>query len=207
MSLDNTEAVPKTVYERCLISMSERRPKIHAGWRKIFDEMLVSLKMVQCKKRDSVRLKFQLISENEFEIECFYLDPVLNGILRKAKAKSRVTCSRCGARGKPLRLNGEGRFFCTSCAGLTKFKDEMTLILEAFEKSENSAQSRVWTEQELGTFLPYVFTTSEWANFECDICAKSVKFLTSSTLKSRLPRIKNLLHELDVECSSEGSIQ
>jgi hypothetical protein len=109
--------------------------------------------------------------------------------------------------GKPLRVNAEGRIFCTSCAGLTKFKDEMRLILEVFEKSETSAQSRVWSEQELGTFLPYVFAASEWASVECEICAKSVKFLTSSTLKSRLPRIKNLLHELDVESSSEGSIQ
>lgn len=199
MSLDNTEAVPKTVYDRCLISLAEKRPKIHCGWRKIFDEMLVSLKMVQCKKREWVRFKFQILGENEFEIECPYLDPVLEGIVRKAKAKSRVTCSRCGARGKPLRLNGEGRILCTNCAGLTKFKDEMSLILDAFEKSETSAQSRLWTEQELGTFLPYVFTTSEWANFECEICAKSVKLLTSSTLKSQLPRIKNLLHELDVQ--------
>lgn len=199
MSLNNTETVPKTVYERCLISMSERRPKIHAGWRKIFDEMLVSLKMVQCKKRDWVRFKFQLLSENEFEIECPYRDSVFNGIVRKAKAKSLVTCSRCGVQGKPLRVNGEGRILCNGCLGLTKFKDEMNVILQAFEKSENSAQSRVWTEQELGTFLPYVFTTSEWAKFECEICAKSVKFLTSSTLKSRLPRIKNLLQELDVQ--------
>jgi hypothetical protein len=110
-----------------------------------------------------------------------------------------VTCSRCGVQGKPLRVNGEGRILCNGCLGLTKFNDEMNVILQAFEKSENSAQSRVWTEQELGTFLPYVFTTSEWAKFECEICAKSVKFLTSSTLKSRLPRIKNLLQELDVQ--------
>lgn len=199
MSLDNAETVPRTVYERCLISMSEKRPKIHAGWRKIFDEMLVSLTMVKCKKREWVRFKFQILGENEFEIECPYLDPVLNGIVRKAKAKSLLTCSRCGAQGKPLRVNGEGRILCTSCAGLTKFQDEMKLILDAFEKSETSAQSKVWTEQELGTFLPYVFAPDEWACLECEICAKSVKFITSSALKSRLPRIKNLLHELDVQ--------
>jgi hypothetical protein len=76
MSLNNTETVPGTVYERCLISMSERRPKIHAGWRKIFDEMLVSLRMVQCKKREWVRFKFQALGENEFEIECPYRDSV-----------------------------------------------------------------------------------------------------------------------------------
>jgi hypothetical protein len=179
--------------------MSEKRPKIHAGWRKIFDEMLVSMKMVQCEKREWVRFKFQILGENEFEIECPYLDSVLNGIVRKAKAKSLVTCSRCGAQGKPLRVNVEGRILCNGCLGLTKFKDEMRLILEAFEKSETSSQSRVWSEQELGTFLPYVFTASEWASFECEICAKSVKFLTSSTLKSRLSRIKNLLQELDVQ--------
>lgn len=98
-----------------------------------------------------------------------------------------------------MRVNGEGRILCTSCAGLTKFQDEMRLILDAFEKSETSAQSKVWTEQELGTFFPYVFAPDEWASFECEICAKSVKLLTSSTLKGRLPRIKNLLRELDVK--------
>ncbi len=187
----------KSSYEKSLDSLAEKREEIHDGWRKIYDEMLASMKMVQCRRRNRLRIKFQIFSENEFEFENLYQDPVLQGIVRKAKAKSLVTCFQCGEQGKPYKINEQESILCTGCMGLMKFRDEIGIILEVIGKTEGAVDSRVWTEQELGSYLPYVFTSSDWTSIECQKCSQSVKIILPSIMKNRIPKLKNLLRKLD----------
>ncbi len=92
--------------------------QIPIGWQRLYSDLRFTLAVISTKKRCTVEIAGAWEEDGLLQVQSDTTDPVVQGVLRKARVRAMNTCTECGKPGK-LRELDEWRqaTLCGSCAG------------------------------------------------------------------------------------------
>lgn len=91
---------------------------IPMGWQRLYSELRFTLAVISTPKRCTIEIAGAWEEDGLLQVQSDTTDPVVQGVLRKARVRAMSTCMECGKPGK-LRELDEWRqaTLCGSCAG------------------------------------------------------------------------------------------
>lgn len=97
--------------------LEARSDGVPRGWSGHYKKLLNDLRSVACSRGSQlIRGKpEEVISIDPFTATTGQMGPVLDGVIRKARARCSCTCQDCGRRGKHRQLGFERKVLCPAC--------------------------------------------------------------------------------------------
>lgn len=91
---------------------------IPMGWQRLYSELRFTLAAISSPERCTIEISGAWEEDGLLQVQSETTDPVVQGVLRKARVRAMHTCMECGKPGK-LRELDEWRqaTLCGSCAG------------------------------------------------------------------------------------------
>lgn len=91
---------------------------IPMGWQRLYSELRFTLAAISTARRCMIEIAGAWEEDGLLQVQSETTDPVVQGVLRKARVRAMHTCMECGKPGKPRELD-EWRqaTLCGSCAG------------------------------------------------------------------------------------------
>lgn len=125
------QAPPPRTFEEHIAALADQRDYVEPGWQRIFDETLVKLKAVRCKKRTDVELSEIAFGQGEMVIAAHGdgADRVVHGILSRLRQASGSTCSSCGTRYGAIYRRNCFTTLCDRCYTHTHLEQTLDDIL------------------------------------------------------------------------------
>jgi hypothetical protein len=92
--------------------------QIPMGWQRLYSDLRFTLAAVAAAKRCTIEIAGAWEEDGLLQVQSGTTDPVVQGVLRKARVRAMHTCMECGKPGKQRELD-EWRqaTLCGSCAG------------------------------------------------------------------------------------------
>jgi hypothetical protein len=115
--------------QRSLNALNRRVDWIPFGWQKLYVDLRLSLLGIDCQKRDGIEIEGAYEEDGLLYVDSSAPDPVVHGVLRKARAKAATTCMVCGRAGKGRDFDWDRLTLCGRCAGLTGLHFEVKRLL------------------------------------------------------------------------------
>ena len=110
-----------------IAQLASSREQIPAGWHGIFDHALLSLRAVDCPKRNGIEISEIAFGCGSLHIEVYYAptDKVVRGILNCLCKRSSCTCEVCGRGYGAVYRNSSHKTLCASCHVQTDLATEL----------------------------------------------------------------------------------
>lgn len=91
---------------------------IPMGWQRLYSDLRFTLAAISSPGRCTIEISGAWEEDGLLQVQSETTDPVVQGVLRKARVRAMNTCMECGKPGKPRELD-EWRqaTLCGSCAG------------------------------------------------------------------------------------------
>lgn len=102
---------------------------IPMGWQRLYLELRCALVSVNTASVRSVWIHEPEVVDGGLLLDVDGGDRVVRGMVRKAWARSRCTCMRCGRPGKPRCISGYVKTLCARCAALETLSVELDRCL------------------------------------------------------------------------------
>lgn len=125
------QAPPPRTFEEHIAALADQRVYVDDGWKRIFDETLIKLKAVRCKKRNDVELSEIAFGRGEMVIAAHGngADRVVHGILSRLRQASGSTCASCGTRYGAIYRRNCYTTLCDRCYTHTHLEQTLDDIL------------------------------------------------------------------------------
>lgn len=92
--------------------------QIPTGWQRLYSELRFSLAVISSPERCTVRIEGAWEEDGLLQVQSDTSDRVVQGVLRKARARAMHTCMECGKPGKQRELDEWRQVtLCPTCAG------------------------------------------------------------------------------------------
>jgi len=99
------------------------------GWQRLYLDMRCSFMGVNAFHFTSVCIHEPVVVDGGLVLDVDAADPVVRGIIRKAWARSRCTCMRCGRPGRLRRAGEYRKTLCARCWALQTLCDDLDACL------------------------------------------------------------------------------
>lgn len=99
------------------------------GWQRLYLDMRCSFMGLNASHFQLVRIHEPAVVEGGLVLDVDAADPVVRGIVRKAWARSRCTCMRCGRPGRLRRAGEYPKTLCARCWALQTLCDDLDACL------------------------------------------------------------------------------
>lgn len=121
----------KTVsrFQESLQILEQRVDWIPMGWQRLYVDLRLKLRAVDCPQRRAVGVNGAYEHEGYLHVEAVSDDRVIQGILRKARTAAVYTCMACGKRGSPREIGERYLTLCAPCTGYVRLYDEILSAL------------------------------------------------------------------------------
>ena len=120
-------------YTESLARLDRHVDHIPPGWQRLYGDLRHALSVFATIHRMNIRIDGAWHEDGHLRVESDTSDPVIQGVLRKARMRAMHTCSQCGKRGKRRELvNWQEATLCGRCAAprLLSLNIERVLALE-----------------------------------------------------------------------------
>ncbi|WP_427913905.1 hypothetical protein ACPWT1_02810 [Ramlibacter sp. MMS24-I3-19] len=104
--------------------LDQRIDWIPFGWQRLYGDLRSKLKAVRSPRRDAVFVQGAYEHHGYLHVEAVTDDKVLQGILRKARAKATFTCMACARQGRPRDVGDTYMSLCGACAGYVALRED-----------------------------------------------------------------------------------
>lgn len=107
--------------------LATQRQHVPLGWHRIFDQALLSLKAVNCPKRNGIEISEVAFGQGSIHVEVYYapVDKVVRGILNCLSKRASSTCQECGrSHGAVYRLKSS-QTLCAHCHVHSELRSEL----------------------------------------------------------------------------------
>jgi hypothetical protein len=132
-----------SAFQASLKLLDNRVDWIPMGWQGLYADMRLSLRAVGTAARADVVVYGAYDEDGLLYVDTASDDPVIRGVLRKARCRARCTCALCGRAGaRPREFDECARTLCSGCAGIYLLYWELTSELAG--RNESQAQGGTW---------------------------------------------------------------
>lgn len=141
-----------TEFEESLARLDRAVERVPIGWQRLYGDLRHALRLIRSKLRASTRIDGAWEEDGLLRVESESPDPVVQGVLRKARTRAMNTCMQCGKPGKRRELaNWQDATWCGACAAprLLALDIERVLALDACGSAEIRDQLKSQTESVL----------------------------------------------------------
>lgn len=143
--IDRRVTVQPSPYEESLSVLNKRVDWIPMGWQALYTDMRVALAAAASPIREQVTVCGGCYEDGLLYVDSGANDAVVQGVLRKARARAKNTCAWCGCHGARLRQAGECiQTLCGKCGGLYLLKEELTSFLSGRDHMHAGLKWREW---------------------------------------------------------------
>lgn len=115
--------------KRSIESLNKRVDWIPMGWQTLFMELRMALQNADCEKRKDVVIEGAYEEDGLLYVDASSPEPVVQGLLRKARTRAMNTCMDCGGVGKPREFEWQRLTLCGRCAGRVRVHLETWRLL------------------------------------------------------------------------------
>src|SRR5438132_8161151 len=127
--VDSEAAQSPCAFEESLRRLEDKVDWVPLGWQPLFTAVRLSLRAVQSESRSDIVIHGAWEDEGRLYLDASGEDPVVHGILRKARVHARWTCSQCSRPGR-LREFGECcKTLCGRCAAVHQLELDMASLV------------------------------------------------------------------------------
>jgi hypothetical protein len=119
-----------SAFEASLVQLERRVDWIPLGWQPLFGDLRRALRGIADRSRVDVIIEGAFEEDGLLYVDCQADDEVVQGLLRKTRAKAKNTCVHCGLRGRRRELdNWRETTLCGTCAGPRLLQVELRRVL------------------------------------------------------------------------------
>jgi hypothetical protein len=119
-----------SAFEASLVQLDNRVDWIPVGWQPLFGDLRRALRGIAHRSRDNLVIEGAFEEDGLLYVDCQADDEVVQGLLRKARARAKHTCVYCGRRGRRRELdNWRETTLCGACAGPRLLQLELRRVL------------------------------------------------------------------------------
>ena len=104
--------------------LDQRIDWIPFGWQRLYGDLRSKLQAVRSPKRDAVFVQGAYEQHGYLHVDAVTDDKVIQGILRKARAKATFTCMVCARQARPRDIGDTYMSLCGACAGYVGLREE-----------------------------------------------------------------------------------
>lgn len=123
------ERLPEPAFALGLAQLDERIELVPFGWQHLYLEVRAGLRAARCESRMGIQIYGPTEEEGQLYLDANGIDPVVHGLLRKARARARCTCMDCGRPGFRRQIRDSYKTLCGRCAGHHFLADELPRLL------------------------------------------------------------------------------
>jgi hypothetical protein len=124
------DASVSTPFHESLAVLNARVEQIPFGWQSLYTDMRLKLRASFCEGREAIVIRGAYEQDGCLCVESQAPDFVIQGILRKARARAAFTCMECGEPGKHRELEDwVDVVLCGTCAGPRLLQSEIRRLL------------------------------------------------------------------------------
>jgi hypothetical protein len=141
-----------TEFGESLARLDRAVDQVPFGWQRLYGDLRHSLRVVSAEPRASIRIDGAWEEDGLLHIGSESSDPVVQGVLRKARTRAMNTCMHCGKPGKRRELaNWQEATWCAACAAprLLALDIERVLALDKCGSAEIRDQLKFQPESVL----------------------------------------------------------
>ena len=196
MQTQETLFLELTAFSGSIQELNRRTYMVPAGWQKIYFNMILQLKAINCRARGKIELWGAAVEDAEMDITFSKNDPVIDGILRKAVAKMKVTCEICGRPGQPVDVNAKPHYLCTTCHAPHLLKSQIDDFFEKIDDDGFAEKNCILSRDSFDDVFLKLIPDGEWSrvkSFEHDIDVDCITFDRLAKLKPRLLAVRSFL--------------
>jgi hypothetical protein len=123
-----------TPYNDSLARLDRHVGHIPMGWQRLYADLRCSLRVLVAPQRMNIQIDGGWEEDGLLCVDSPTVDPVVQGVLRKARTRAMHTCTECGKPGRRRELKDwQEVTLCSSCAALRLLSLDIQRVL-ALEK-------------------------------------------------------------------------
>jgi hypothetical protein len=186
-----------TAFSGGIQELNRRAAMPPLGWQKIYFKMLMKLQAINCRRRSKIELWGATMEKGEIDIVFSKVDRVINGILRKTKARMQSTCEICGRYGKPVALENGSKVLCSKCLAPRKLKSQIDDFFETVNDDDFAEKGNIFSRDDFDDRFLKLIPQEDWSRVKSHEHCIEVDCITADRLLQLKPRLFALRTYLD----------
>lgn len=177
------------------------------GWRRHYATLLHGLKATASPVKRAIRVSGPSFDNGAVLLQVTMDDPVLTGLVRKARARMSCTCMTCGKVGKPRQVGFNGGVLCASCYTERRLRLQLRMMSNAIVAAREFGCGIV-SEGHVPPLIRRLVADEAWKSAfgpaRSGEAAVRVRYLTVVQCEQLMPLIRALQATVDTVLEAPG---
>ena len=175
------------------------------GWRCHYVRLLHDLKALVGPVRSAIGVSCPLFDKGAVLMQPTVNNPVVNGLVRKARVRMSCTCMSCGRVGKRRQIGFSDEVMCASCYTERRLQLQLNMTFNAITAARRSG-SGVVSEGHVPPLIRCLVADEAWQSMSGPArpgkAAVRVRYLTLVQCEQLTPLLRALQATIDMQGSS-----